>query len=106
VATIVRATHERCDGEGYPDGISGEAIPLAARIIAVCDAYDAIVSARPYRPAADHAQALAELRHCAGAQFDPRVVNAFVAEFPDRGPESDPSPLRRPEDPALTAATA
>ncbi|HEX3831716.1 MAG TPA: HD domain-containing phosphohydrolase [Solirubrobacteraceae bacterium] len=104
VATIVRATHERCDGGGYPDGVSGEAIPLAARIIAVCDAYDAMVSVRPYRPATTHAQALAELRDCVRAQFDPRVVDAFVAEFPKRGPESDPSPLRRPEDPALTAA--
>jgi diguanylate cyclase (GGDEF)-like protein len=106
VATIVRATHERCDGQGYPDGLSGAAIPLAARIIAVCDAYDAMVSARPYRAATTHRQALAELRRCAGAQFDRRVVDAFVAEFPDRGPEGDPSPLRRPEDPALTTATA
>ena len=104
VATIVRATHERYDGRGYPDGISGEGIPLAARIIAVCDAYDAMVSVRPYRPAIAHAQALAELRDCAGGQFDPRVVDAFVAEFPDRGPESELSPLGRPEDPALTAA--
>jgi diguanylate cyclase (GGDEF)-like protein len=103
VASIVRATHERSDGGGYPDGVSEEAIPLAARIIAVCDAYDAMVSSRPYRPATAHAQALAELRHCAGAQFDPGVVDAFIAEFPDRGPENDPSPLRRSEDPVLTA---
>ncbi len=106
VATIVRATHERRDGDGYPDGISGEAIPMAARIIAVCDAYDAMVSGRPYRPPLDHARALAELRDCAGTQFDPRVVDAFAAEFLDRGPDRDPSPLRPPEDLALTATIA
>jgi diguanylate cyclase (GGDEF)-like protein len=106
VATIVRATHERCDGGGYPDGVSGEAIPMAARIIAVCDAYDAMVAARPYRPAVSHEQALAELRRCAGPQFDPRVVDAFVAEFPHRGPDGDPPAFRLPEDVPLSAATA
>jgi diguanylate cyclase (GGDEF)-like protein len=106
VASIVRATHERCDGGGYPDGVSGEAIPIAARIIAVCDAYDAMVAARPYRPAISHGQALVELRHCARLQFDPRVVVAFVAEFPDRGPDEDPAALRPPEDAPLSAATA
>ena len=106
VASIVRATHERCDGGGYPDRLSGEAIPRAARIIAVCDAYDAMVAARPYRPAISHGQALAELRHCAGPQFDARVVDAFVAEFADRGPDGDPPALRVPEDSPLSAATA
>ncbi|HEY7631039.1 MAG TPA: diguanylate cyclase [Thermoleophilaceae bacterium] len=76
-APIVRATHERWDGAGYPDGTSGEQIPLAARIIAVCDAYDAITTTRPYRAASGHEDALAELRRCAGSQFDPRVVAAF-----------------------------
>jgi diguanylate cyclase (GGDEF)-like protein len=106
VATIVRATHERCEGGGYPDGVSGEAIPLAARIISVCDAYDAMVATRPYRPAVSHSEALAELRRCAGTQFDPRVVDAFVAEFPHRGPASDPTPLVLPEDMAGSPLTA
>jgi len=74
VGEIVRATHERWDGGGYPDGVSGTAIPLAARIIAVCDAFDAITSNRPYAPARSVDVALAELRRCAGGQFDPDVV--------------------------------
>jgi diguanylate cyclase (GGDEF)-like protein len=106
VASIVRATHERCDGGGYPDGVSREAIPMAARIIAVCDAYDAMVAARPYRPAISHVPALAELRRCAGPQFDPRVVEAFAAEFPDRGPDGDPPASRLTADSPLSAATA
>jgi diguanylate cyclase (GGDEF)-like protein len=76
-AAIVRATHEHWDGGGYPDGVMGESIPLAARIIAVCDAYDAITTTRPYRLARSHEEALAELRRCSGSQFDPRVVAAF-----------------------------
>jgi diguanylate cyclase (GGDEF)-like protein len=77
VAPIVRSSHERWDGAGYPDGLAGEAIPLGARIIAVCDAYDAMTTTRPYRAAMSEDDALAELRHCAGGQFDPRVVAAF-----------------------------
>jgi putative two-component system response regulator len=70
--------HENYDGSGYPRGISGERIPLHARIIAVADAYDAILSTRPYRSAADHARAVTELLANAGRQFDPDIVNAFV----------------------------
>jgi two-component system, cell cycle response regulator len=77
VAEIVRATHERWDGRGYVDGLSAVAIPLPARIIAVCDAYVAMTSDRPYRPAMSHAEAVDELRRCAGTQFDPEVVVAF-----------------------------
>jgi diguanylate cyclase (GGDEF)-like protein/putative nucleotidyltransferase with HDIG domain len=77
VAKMVRASHERFDGGGYPDGLAGEDVPLGARIVAVCDAYDAMVTARPYSPAQDIAAALAELQRCAGAQFDPVVVEAF-----------------------------
>jgi HD-GYP domain-containing protein (c-di-GMP phosphodiesterase class II) len=77
VAPIVRSSHERWDGGGYPDGLAGEAIPFGARIIAVCDAYDAMTTTRPYRKAMSGADALAELRRCAGHQFDPRVVDAF-----------------------------
>jgi two-component system, cell cycle response regulator len=81
VADIVRSTHERVDGDGYPDGLAGTDIPLIARIIAVCDAFDAMTSNRPYRPPLSVDEALAELRHCAGTQFDPDVVAAFLAEL-------------------------
>jgi HD-GYP domain-containing protein (c-di-GMP phosphodiesterase class II) len=76
---LVRSSHERVDGSGYPDGLAGEDIPLGARIIAVCDAFDAMTSDRPYREAATVTDALAELRQCAGTQFDPRVVDTFCA---------------------------
>ena len=79
VAKLVRASHERWDGGGYPDRTAGDDIPLGARIVAVCDAYDAIVADRPYRPRRSAAEAMAELRRCAGAQFDPAVVAAFAA---------------------------
>jgi two-component system, cell cycle response regulator len=77
VALLVRASHERWDGHGYPDGLRGEAIPLGARIVAVCDAYSAMCEHRPYGNVLSEAEALAELRRCAGTQFDPRVVHAF-----------------------------
>ena len=79
VGTIVRSTHENWDGTGYPDGLAGEAIPLAARIIAVCDAYSAMTSDRPYRAARTPATAAAELRRCAGRQFDRQVVQLLCA---------------------------
>ena len=79
VGEYVRASHERWDGDGYPDGLRGEDIPLAARIVAVCDAYDAMISARPYGIALSHDEALIELARCAGTQFDPAVVAAFCA---------------------------
>ena len=79
VAAIVRSTHENWDGGGYPDGLSGEAIPLAARIVHACDAYVAMTSPRPYRPACDAESALGELERCAGTQFDPAVVRVLVA---------------------------
>jgi HD-GYP domain-containing protein (c-di-GMP phosphodiesterase class II) len=77
VATVVRYHHERWDGTGYPDGLSGPRIPVASRIIAVCDAYSAITSDRSYRAAQSHERALAELRDGAGWQFDPQVVAHF-----------------------------
>ncbi|HZU39789.1 MAG TPA: diguanylate cyclase [Solirubrobacteraceae bacterium] len=77
VAPIVRSSHERWDGGGYPDGLAGERIPLGARIVAVCDAFDAMTTTRPYREAIGVTEALAELRRCAGKQFDARVVAAF-----------------------------
>jgi diguanylate cyclase (GGDEF)-like protein len=81
VAEVVRASHERWDGAGYPDGLAGAEIPLAARIVGVCDAFDAMVTERVYRPADTVEQALEELRRCAGGQFDPAVVDAFCAEI-------------------------
>ena len=78
-ADLVRSSHERFDGDGYPDGLAGEAIPLGASIIAVCDAFDAMVTDRPYRGAITAADALAELRRCSGAQFRPDVTDAFCA---------------------------
>ena len=78
-AALVRASHERWDGYGYPDGLAGEGIPLGARIVAVCDAYSAMRQARPYGVVFSDAQARAELRRCAGTQFDPCVVEAFCS---------------------------
>jgi two-component system, cell cycle response regulator len=78
-AGLVRSSHERFDGTGYPDALDGRAIPLGASIIAVCDAFDAMVATRPYRAAMAPADAVAELRRCAGTQFDPLVVEAFCA---------------------------
>jgi HD-GYP domain-containing protein (c-di-GMP phosphodiesterase class II) len=76
VGLIVRGHHERWDGGGYPDGLAGSDIPLAARIICVCDAYSAMTTNRPYRGAMPVEEALSELRACSGAQFDPAVVEA------------------------------
>ena len=75
----MRSCSERYDGGGYPDGLRGEAIPLGARIIAVCVAFEAMISLRPYREPLPPATALDELRRCAGRQFDPVVVDAFCA---------------------------
>ena len=79
VARLVRLSHERWDGTGYPDELTGNAIPIGARIIAVCDTYDAMTSKRTYAGARTHEDAIAELRRCAGGQFDPGVVDAFCA---------------------------
>jgi ribonuclease P protein subunit RPR2 len=76
-ASVVRSHHERWDGSGYPDRLSGEGIPIGARIFAVADALDAITSNRPYRPAKPWEDAAAEIAGQAGSQFDPRVVQAF-----------------------------
>jgi diguanylate cyclase (GGDEF)-like protein/putative nucleotidyltransferase with HDIG domain len=79
VAAMVRASHERFDGAGYPDGLRGSEIPLGARIVCVCDAYSAMISERAYSPALTPQAAERELRDCAGSQFDPAVVEAFCA---------------------------
>ena len=77
IADLVRASHERYDGGGYPDRLAGDEIPLGARIVFVCDAFHAMTSDRPYQRAMSDEEALDELRRCAGTQFDPRVVRAF-----------------------------
>jgi diguanylate cyclase (GGDEF)-like protein len=84
VARLVRWTHERYDGSGYPDRLVGEEIPLGARIIAVCDAFDAMIANRPYRKALSVEQAISELRRYAGTQFDPIVVEAFCTVMEER----------------------
>jgi HD-GYP domain-containing protein (c-di-GMP phosphodiesterase class II) len=81
VRPIVRACHERWDGQGYPDGTAGTDIPVEARIVLVCDAFHAIVTDRPYRAQLPAAEAMRRLRESSGSQFDPAVVDAFVALF-------------------------
>jgi len=88
IARLVRASHERWDGTGYPDRLRGEEIPLGARIVSVCDAYEAMTTDRTYRPAVSPELAYEELRHCAGGQFDPAVVDAFLAVMADGGDEA------------------
>ena len=78
VGVVVRASHERWDGGGYPDGTAGEVIPLAARVVAVADTFSAITTTRPYRRAQTPEAAVAELQACAGTQFDPKVVDALT----------------------------
>ena len=95
VGKLVRASHERFDGAGYPDGKAGEEIPLGARIIAVCDAYDAMIGPRPYRLGMSEEVALTELRRCAGEQFDPAIVDVFCEL---RAQESDQASTHEPDD--------
>jgi len=78
-AKLVRATHERVDGSGYPDGLAGEDIPLIARIVTTADAFDAMTSDRSYRKALAVEVATAEIERGAGTQFDPRIAEAFLA---------------------------
>jgi diguanylate cyclase (GGDEF)-like protein len=87
VARLVRSTHERYDGAGYPDGLKGEEIPLGSRIVAVCDAYEAMVAERPYRETSTPDEAVQELRRHAGEQFDPSVVEIFTRALGRRAPE-------------------
>jgi hypothetical protein len=83
IARWVRAHHERIDGRGYPIGMTREEIPVEARILAVADAYEAMIADRPYRPGMPVARACAELRRCSGGQFDPRIVEAFLRALAD-----------------------
>lgn len=88
---IVRAHHERWDGRGYPDGLAGEDIPVAARVITVCDSFSAMTTTRSYRTALSFCEALAELDRCSGQQFDPRVVAALHAVVARAGDSNDPA---------------
>jgi diguanylate cyclase (GGDEF)-like protein len=83
-AKLVRASHEAFDGSGYPDGLAGVEIPLGARVIAICDAFDAMISDRPYTRPKTTDEALAELRRCAGTQFDPTLVGVFERVMSER----------------------
>jgi diguanylate cyclase (GGDEF)-like protein len=94
-AKLVRSTHERLDGTGYPDGLAGDQIPLGARVIAVCDAFTAMTSSRPHTAQRTIGEAIAELRQCAGTQFDPSVVDALSElavelVWPPKPANSDP----------------
>jgi response regulator RpfG family c-di-GMP phosphodiesterase len=84
VASLVRSSHERWDGDGYPDRLAGHDIPLGSRIVAVADAFDAMTAHRSYSTPRTTEAALAELRRCSGAQFDPMVVEAFIAVLAQR----------------------
>jgi diguanylate cyclase (GGDEF)-like protein len=100
-AALIRSSHERIDGAGYPDGLASEQIPIGARIIAVCDAFDAMTSDRPYRASTTTEAALTELARCAGTQFDPEVVQALAAIAERAGSQAEttapthPGPDRR-----------
>ncbi len=84
VARAVHAHHEHWDGNGYPQRLAGPDIPFASRIVAVCDAFSAMTTERPYRGARSVAEALAEVRRCTATQFDPAIVDAFVLSFPEQ----------------------
>jgi diguanylate cyclase (GGDEF)-like protein/putative nucleotidyltransferase with HDIG domain len=100
VHPLVRSSHERWDGGGYPDGAQGEDIPLGARIISACDAFNAMTSDRPYRAAMDHDEAVAELRRHAASQFDPAVIAVLVDLL---GPATEDGGAARPAESARAA---
>lgn len=88
IADEIRHHHERWDGKGYPDGLSRESIPLLSRVIAVVDAYDAMTNDRSYRPAMSPADAMSELKRCAGTQFDPFIVSEFLQMLKENPPDA------------------
>jgi HD-GYP domain-containing protein (c-di-GMP phosphodiesterase class II) len=107
VGGMVRATHERYDGTGYPDGLAGGQIPVEARIVSACDAFNAMTTDRSYRLGMSVGEALAELRDCAGTQFDPDVVGAIEhLMLPATAQAAGPAPLPVIEVPALTPSPA
>jgi HD-GYP domain-containing protein (c-di-GMP phosphodiesterase class II) len=91
IAEWIGTHHERIDGRGYPGGLTGPDIPLEARILAVADAYEAMISDRIYRPAVSDEQARAELLRCSGTQFDPEIVEAFLRTTSSSAAEPAPA---------------
>ncbi len=91
IGPLVRASHERWDGKGYPDGLPGEEIPLGARIITICDSFHAMLDERVYKPAMKLHDALWELRRCAGTQFDPHLVEVFCSLVSERAGDGRPT---------------
>jgi putative nucleotidyltransferase with HDIG domain len=106
IARVVRHHHERIDGRGYPDGLSGEDIPLSSRIIAVADAYDAMTSDRPYRNAMDSRVARLRLAHAVGTQFDTSIVAAFEAILTDQEQAADSLAYRELQAPTHSVRVA
>jgi diguanylate cyclase (GGDEF)-like protein len=111
VAAAIRHEHERWDGDGYPDGLAGEQIPLVSRIVFACDAWHAMTSDRPYRPAMTRSEALGELRAGAGTQFDPRIAQALLELLGEQAPSESPSESRdrrlsRPQDTVVDVSPA
>ena len=90
VAEAIRHHHERWDGRGYPDGLEGDTIPFVSRVVSLADAFDAMTCARPYRPARDPEKAVAEVRRCAGSQFDPELAKEFAALMESQAGELSP----------------
>lgn len=101
IGTIVRASHEAWDGSGYPDGLRGEEIPIEARVVSACDAFNAMTTTRSYRRAMRLEDAIAEVERCAGSHFDPRVVEALlrVVQASEEGVQDEP-PVALPEETA------
>lgn len=93
VVPIIKHHHERFDGSGYPDGLTGTRIPQAARIVGICDAYDAMMSDRPYRRAMSSTDAIVELRRGSGTQWDPELVALFLGRVIQEPPEADLTPV-------------
>ena len=90
-AEIARNHHENWDGSGYPAGLAGEEIPIAGRIVAVADVFDALTHSRPYKPAWSTADAIAEIESQSGRHFDPKVLAAFLSVAPSAQPERERS---------------
>ena len=106
IADWVRAHHERIDGGGYPMGTVGDRIPLEARILAVADAYEAMIADRPYRAGMPALSACVELVRCSGTQFDPRIVDAFIGALESGNGELTGTPLSDADGSAFALATA
>ncbi len=103
VSRIVRSSHERYNGSGYPDGLKGDEIPLPSRIIAVCDAFDAMIGPRPYRLGMNTDNAASELRRCAGAQFDPVVIEFFLSVVDELAREANAPSEELSPDPTVSS---